>query len=180
MAPENAYETSKDVAKVEVKLKYSFVCKTEVIFLLFQIEILNSKNNHHISFSFFNFIKKIDLKIWTNSVMASTIRLNLLKNILSNQNNVKIKRKLSNLSKVNFKQTLANVPETRVTELDNGLRVVTEDSGLKTATVGLWIDAGSRYESPKNNGVAHFLEHMAFKGTTKRSQTQLGMYEKGK
>ncbi len=41
--------------------------------------------------------------------------------------------------------------------------------------VGLWIDAGSRYETEKNNGVAHFLEHMAFKGTTKRTQTQLEM-----
>lgn len=41
------------------------------------------------------------------------------------------------------------------------------------ATVGLWIDAGSRYETDKNNGVAHFLEHMAFKGTAKRSQTDL-------
>jgi len=29
--------------------------------------------------------------------------------------------------------------------------------------VGLWIDAGSRYENEKNNGTAHFLEHMAFK-----------------
>lgn len=34
----------------------------------------------------------------------------------------------------------------------------------------MWIDAGSRYENGKNNGVAHFLEHMAFKGTRKRSQ----------
>ena len=39
--------------------------------------------------------------------------------------------------------------------------------------VGLWIDAGSRFENEKNNGVAHFLEHMAFKGTKKRSQTDL-------
>jgi processing peptidase subunit beta len=37
----------------------------------------------------------------------------------------------------------------------------------------LWIDAGSRYENDQNNGVAHFLEHMAFKGTDKRSQTDL-------
>jgi processing peptidase subunit beta len=37
----------------------------------------------------------------------------------------------------------------------------------------LWIDAGSRYENANNNGVAHFLEHMAFKGTAKRSQTDL-------
>jgi processing peptidase subunit beta len=60
-----------------------------------------------------------------------------------------------------------------VTTLDNGLRVATEDSGSATATVGLWIDAGSRYENANNNGVAHFLEHMAFKGTAKRSQTDL-------
>ena len=45
--------------------------------------------------------------------------------------------------------------------------------GSETATVGVWIDAGSRYETSKNNGTAHFLEHMAFKGTTKRTQHQL-------
>lgn len=56
-----------------------------------------------------------------------------------------------------------NVPPTQVTQLDNGLRVASEDSGAATATVGLWIDAGSRYETAANNGVAHFLEHMAFK-----------------
>lgn len=66
-----------------------------------------------------------------------------------------------------------NVPPTLTTTLDNGLRVATEDSGAATATVGLWIDAGSRYETAHNNGVAHFLEHMAFKGTAKRSQTDL-------
>lgn len=53
------------------------------------------------------------------------------------------------------------------------MRVATENSGSATATVGLWIDAGSRYENANNNGVAHFLEHMAFKGTSKRSQTDL-------
>merc|ERR1712029_962146 len=52
-------------------------------------------------------------------------------------------------------------------------RVASEDSGAPTATVGLWIDTGSRYETASNNGVAHFLEHMAFKGTGKRSQTGL-------
>lgn len=44
-----------------------------------------------------------------------------------------------------------------------GIRVATEDWGSPTATVGIWIDAGSRYENSKNNGVAHFMEHMAFK-----------------
>lgn len=43
------------------------------------------------------------------------------------------------------------------------MRVASEDSGASTATVGLWIDAGSRYETDENNGVAHFMEHMAFK-----------------
>jgi len=66
-----------------------------------------------------------------------------------------------------------NLPPTDVSVLDNGMRVATEDSGVPTATVGLWIDTGSRYETAANNGVAHFLEHMAFKGTAKRSQTQL-------
>lgn len=51
--------------------------------------------------------------------------------------------------------------------------MATEDWGSQTATVGIWIDAGSRYENSKNNGVAHFMEHMAFKGTGKRSQSQL-------
>ncbi|CAK8683087.1 mitochondrial-processing peptidase subunit beta-like [Clavelina lepadiformis] len=66
-----------------------------------------------------------------------------------------------------------NTPETRVTTLPNGFRVASEDSGLSTCTVGLWIDAGSRYETSANNGTAHFLEHMAFKGTSSRSQLDL-------
>ncbi|XP_015604203.1 mitochondrial-processing peptidase subunit beta [Cephus cinctus] len=72
-----------------------------------------------------------------------------------------------------LKQALINQPATRVSTLDSGLRVASEDSGSPTATVGLWIDAGSRCEDDKNNGVAHFMEHMAFKGTAKRSQTDL-------
>jgi processing peptidase subunit beta len=51
--------------------------------------------------------------------------------------------------------------------------VATEDSGLPTCTVGLWIEAGSRYETDQNSGIAHFVEHMIFKGTSKRSQTDL-------
>nr|XP_009667756.1 PREDICTED: mitochondrial-processing peptidase subunit beta [Struthio camelus australis] len=70
-------------------------------------------------------------------------------------------------------KVVLNVPETRVSPLENGLQVASEDSGLSTCTVGLWIDAGSRYENEKNNGTAHFLEHMAFKGTKKRSQLDL-------
>merc|ERR1711990_526234 len=73
----------------------------------------------------------------------------------------------------NLGEFLLNVPPTDISVLDNGMRVATENSGAPTATVGLWIDTGSRYENANNNGVAHFLEHMAFKGTAKRSQTGL-------
>ncbi|PWZ58465.1 putative mitochondrial-processing peptidase subunit beta, mitochondrial [Zea mays] len=65
-------------------------------------------------------------------------------------------------------------PETRVTTLPNGLRIATESSlAARTATVGVWIDAGSRYENEEAVGVAHFVEHMLFKGTGKRSAAQL-------
>jgi processing peptidase subunit beta len=74
---------------------------------------------------------------------------------------------------VSLQQALLNVPETQVTTLSNGIRVCSEDSGIPTCTVGLWMDVGSRYETATNNGVAHFLEHMAFKGTATRNQHQL-------
>ena len=57
----------------------------------------------------------------------------------------------------------------QVTTLPNGLRVATENVPFaETACVGVFIDAGSRYETDANNGSAHFLEHMAFKGTKVR------------
>lgn len=57
-------------------------------------------------------------------------------------------------------------PCLQVTRLSNGLRVASEKvPHSSTATVGVWIDAGSRYETDSSNGTAHFLEHMAFKGT---------------
>lgn len=60
---------------------------------------------------------------------------------------------------------ILNAPVTEVTKTSNGVRVASETAHGETATVGVWIDAGSRYETEKNNGAAHFLEHMAFKGT---------------
>lgn len=61
-----------------------------------------------------------------------------------------------------------------MTTLANGLRVATEATpGAETATVGVWIDAGSRYEDATTNGTAHFLEHMAFKGTKTRTTASL-------
>lgn len=56
------------------------------------------------------------------------------------------------------------------TVLDNGLRVITETMPyLKSATIGIWTDIGSRNESDENNGLSHFIEHMVFKGTKTRT-----------
>lgn len=54
--------------------------------------------------------------------------------------------------------------------LSNGVRVVTHHmAGLETVSLGVWVSAGSRHERPDQHGLSHFLEHMAFKGTNKRS-----------
>jgi len=45
--------------------------------------------------------------------------------------------------------------------------------GLKSASVGIWINAGGRHERIEQNGIAHFLEHMAFKGTERRTSVQI-------
>ncbi len=61
-----------------------------------------------------------------------------------------------------------------LTTLSNGFRVVTEHMpGLGSASVGIWISAGGRHERPEQNGIAHFLEHMAFKGTKRRTALQI-------
>ncbi len=61
-----------------------------------------------------------------------------------------------------------------MTTLPNGLRIVTERMpGLASASVGLWVNAGGRHERPHQNGIAHFLEHMAFKGTRRRTALQI-------
>ena len=58
--------------------------------------------------------------------------------------------------------------------LSNGLRIVTEHMpGLESAALGLWVSAGGRHEAADQNGIAHFLEHMAFKGTRRRTALQI-------
>ena len=58
--------------------------------------------------------------------------------------------------------------------LSNGLRVVTEHmEGLGSAALGVWVSAGCRHESADENGIAHFLEHMAFKGTERRTAARI-------
>jgi predicted Zn-dependent peptidase len=62
----------------------------------------------------------------------------------------------------------------RLDTLPNGFRIVTEHMpGLMSASVGIWVTAGGRHERAEQNGIAHFLEHMAFKGTKKRSALRI-------
>ncbi|XP_073973010.1 ubiquinol-cytochrome c reductase core protein 1 [Rhodnius prolixus] len=106
--------------------------------------------------------------------MASRLLLKSSLRYLGNSGNLtKIAKQFKSTQAPKLAETLVNCPPTKTTTLENGMRVATEDTGAPTATIGLWIDAGSRFETEENNGVAHFLEHMAFKGTSKRSQTDL-------
>ena len=58
----------------------------------------------------------------------------------------------------------------RVSTLANGLRVATDTmKTVETVSVGVWVEAGARFETAEINGVSHILEHMAFKGTERRS-----------
>src|SRR6478735_10019633 len=58
--------------------------------------------------------------------------------------------------------------------LPSGLRLVTEQMPhVRSVTVGVWLTRGSRHEADPESGVAHFVEHMLFKGTTSRSAQQI-------
>src|SRR5512147_2707367 len=60
--------------------------------------------------------------------------------------------------------------------LDNGIPLVTERiRSVRSVTLGIWVKVGSRYESPEKNGISHFLEHMFFKGTKRRSARDIAV-----
>jgi predicted Zn-dependent peptidase len=59
-------------------------------------------------------------------------------------------------------------------ELPNGLVIVTEKMPhVRSISVGIWLGTGSRGELPERNGIAHFIEHMVFKGTRRRSAEEI-------
>ena len=61
-----------------------------------------------------------------------------------------------------------------MTTLANGVRVITEAMPhVRSVSVGVWLDSGSRHETPEQNGISHFVEHMLFKGTTHRSAEEI-------
>src|ERR1700682_4345976 len=58
--------------------------------------------------------------------------------------------------------------------LPNGLRVISEPMpAVVSSTIGIWVENGSRYETPSQNGVSHFIEHLLFKGTKTRTAAQI-------
>ena len=62
------------------------------------------------------------------------------------------------------------------TDLANGITVVTEKMPhVRSVCIGVWVPTGSRYEKPEQNGISHFLEHMFFKGTEKRSALDIAV-----
>jgi predicted Zn-dependent peptidase len=68
----------------------------------------------------------------------------------------------------------------QTTQLDNGLRVVTKSMAQRASvSVGIWVGVGSRFEPARLNGVCHFIEHMLFKGTRRRSPRQISQAVEG-
>src|SRR5271157_4278636 len=66
------------------------------------------------------------------------------------------------------------VRDIEATTLANGVRVITETMPhVRSVSVGVWVGAGSRRETPEENGISHFIEHMLFKGTTSRTAEQI-------
>lgn len=64
--------------------------------------------------------------------------------------------------------------DVRKTVTDQGVRVISERiDSVRSVAVGLWFETGSRDESPAESGISHFLEHMMFKGTQKRSALRI-------
>ena len=62
----------------------------------------------------------------------------------------------------------------RKSVLPNGVRVLSEPMPhMVSATIGIWVENGSRYEHGRQNGVSHFIEHLLFKGTKKRTAAQI-------
>jgi predicted Zn-dependent peptidase len=66
------------------------------------------------------------------------------------------------------------VRDVEAATLANGMRVITETMPhVRSVSVGVWVGAGSRRETPEENGISHFIEHMLFKGTTHRTAEQI-------
>ncbi len=64
----------------------------------------------------------------------------------------------------------------KMTTLENGMRIATDHmEAVETVSLGVWVDVGTRHEPADHNGISHLLEHMAFKGTRKRSALDIAV-----
>ncbi|XP_050361221.1 cytochrome b-c1 complex subunit 1, mitochondrial-like [Nymphalis io] len=93
--------------------------------------------------------------------------------ILKRIRNPCIKCVRNNTQAVTYSRFLNNLPKLKYSVLSNGVTVATEERHCDNVCMGLYIDAGSRHESETQNGITHFFEHIAFKGTKKRPKTVL-------
>jgi predicted Zn-dependent peptidase len=60
------------------------------------------------------------------------------------------------------------------TVLDNGIRVISQEMpDHRSASLGIWVENGSRHEAAQENGISHFIEHLLFKGTDRRTAAQI-------
>jgi predicted Zn-dependent peptidase len=58
--------------------------------------------------------------------------------------------------------------------LDNGVTLVVESHPyVCSVSIGVWVRVGSAYETPATNGISHFIEHMVFKGTERRTPLEI-------
>ena len=66
--------------------------------------------------------------------------------------------------------------EIRRKKLRNGLTILTERMpDVRSVCIGIWLKKGSRDESPRHNGISHFIEHLVFKGTERRSAREIAL-----
>jgi predicted Zn-dependent peptidase len=73
-----------------------------------------------------------------------------------------------------LKQEIHEEAAVRKTLLDNGLTLITEEMpSVRSVSIGIWLRTGSRAEKAAENGITHFLEHMVFKGTHKRTAEEI-------
>ncbi|KAK2983861.1 hypothetical protein RJ640_008537 [Escallonia rubra] len=94
-----------------------------------------------------------------------------------------IDEKSTSLPPLDFPLAGVNIPppvpdyvepsQTKITTLPNGVKIASETSPSPTASIGLYVDCGSIYETPKSSGATHLLERLAFKSTKNRSHLRI-------
>ncbi|XP_055315672.1 mitochondrial-processing peptidase subunit beta-like [Sitodiplosis mosellana] len=72
-----------------------------------------------------------------------------------------------------YQAALTTSAPTELTSTTNNIRVACQTTTSETTTVGIWLDAGARYEEAQNNGAANFIQRLTFKGTAKRAKANL-------